>query len=64
MNYFDEISFFNSFNRQKKSEGVNTRKWCKKRGLKEQQLYEMSKLRRQFREILRDHLNLGKQANY
>ncbi|XP_063679581.1 probable ATP-dependent RNA helicase DHX34 [Bolinopsis microptera] len=44
---------------QKKSEGVNTRKWCKKRGLKEQQLYEMSKLRRQFRDILRDHLNLA-----
>ena len=44
---------------QKKSEGANTRKWCRRRGLKEQQLYEMSKLRRQFRQILRDHLNLG-----
>ena len=45
---------------QRKAEGANTRKWCQKRGLKEQQLYEISKLRRQFRQILRDHLNLGK----
>ena len=30
----------------------NSRKWCKKRGLEEQRFYEMTKLRRQFEELL------------
>ena len=30
----------------------NSTKWCKKRGLEEQRFYEMTKLRRQFEELL------------
>ena len=32
----------------------NSRKWCKKRGLEEQRFYEMTKLRKQFEDLLRD----------
>lgn len=31
----------------------STRKWCKRRGLEEQRFYEMSKLKKQFEELLR-----------
>ena len=31
----------------------STRKWCKRRGLEEQRFYEMSKLKRQFEELLK-----------
>lgn len=33
----------------------NSRKWCKRRGFEEQRFYEMSKLKRQFEDILKDH---------
>lgn len=32
----------------------NTKKWCKRRGLEEQRFYEITKLRKQFEELLRD----------
>ena len=35
-------------------ERENSRKWCKKRGLEEQRFYEMTKLRRQFEDLLRE----------
>ncbi len=38
---------------QLKADGRNTRKWCKRRGLEEQRFYEMSKLKTQFKEILK-----------
>ena len=38
---------------QVKSTGENTRTWCKRRGIEEQRLYDITKLRRQFQEILR-----------
>ena len=38
-----------------KSHGSSSRKWCKRRGLEEQRFYEMSKLKRQFESLLRDH---------
>ncbi|KAF4533012.1 hypothetical protein B566_EDAN000703 [Ephemera danica] len=31
-----------------------SRRWCRRRGLEEQRFYEMTKLRRQFKELLRD----------
>ncbi|XP_067667167.1 probable ATP-dependent RNA helicase DHX34 [Haliotis asinina] len=40
---------------QVKAEGRGTKKWCQRRGLEEQRFYEMNKLKRQFRELLRDH---------
>ncbi len=36
-----------------KSDGENTRTWCKRRGVEEQRLYDITKLRRQFQDILR-----------
>jgi hypothetical protein len=36
-----------------KSDGQNTRTWCKRRGVEEQRLYDITKLRRQFQDILR-----------
>ncbi|CAH1796146.1 unnamed protein product [Owenia fusiformis] len=40
---------------QVKAEGRGTKKWCKRRGLEEQRFYEMTKLKQQFKELLRDH---------
>ncbi|XP_071098755.1 probable ATP-dependent RNA helicase DHX34 [Haliotis cracherodii] len=40
---------------QVKAEGRGTRKWCQRRGLEEQRFYEMNKLKRQFRDLLKDH---------
>ncbi|CAD5124250.1 DgyrCDS12547 [Dimorphilus gyrociliatus] len=38
-----------------KAEGSQTKKWCKRRGLEEQRFYELSKLRKQFQQLLQDH---------
>ncbi|CAF3706816.1 unnamed protein product, partial [Rotaria sp. Silwood1] len=48
LNLFDEWIYV-------KSDGQNTRTWCKRRGVEEQRLYDITKLRRQFQEILRDY---------
>jgi ATP-dependent RNA helicase DHX34 len=32
----------------------HSKRWCKRRGLEEQRFYEMTKLRRQFKDLLRD----------
>lgn len=40
---------------QTKSREGSSRKWCKRRGLEEQRFYEMSKLKRQFEQLLQDH---------
>lgn len=39
----------------------STKKWCRRRGLEEQRFYEITKLRRQFEELLKDSelLNIG-----
>ena len=37
---------------QIKAEGRDTRKWCHRRGLEEQRFFEMTKLKRQFQDIL------------
>lgn len=41
------------FSLKVKSDGQNTRTWCKRRGVEEQRLYDITKLRRQFQDILR-----------
>ncbi|XP_058136471.1 LOW QUALITY PROTEIN: probable ATP-dependent RNA helicase DHX34 [Dasypus novemcinctus] len=54
----DPFTLFNVFNAwvQVKSErSKNSRKWCRRRGIEEQRLYEMANLRRQFKELLEDH---------
>ncbi|XP_041090388.1 probable ATP-dependent RNA helicase DHX34 isoform X3 [Polyodon spathula] len=54
----DPFTLLNAFNEwvQVKSErGGTSRKWCRRRGLEEQRLYEMVNLRRQFKELLRSH---------
>ncbi|CAF1168729.1 unnamed protein product [Adineta steineri] len=48
LNLFDEWIYV-------KSDGQNTRTWCKRRGVEEQRLYDITKLRRQFQDILRDY---------
>ncbi|UJR09789.1 hypothetical protein I4U23_014016 [Adineta vaga] len=48
LNLFDEWIYV-------KSDGQNTRQWCKRRGVEEQRLYDITKLRRQFQDILRDY---------
>ncbi|CAF3255377.1 unnamed protein product [Rotaria socialis] len=48
LNVFDEWIYV-------KSDGQVTRTWCKRRGVEEQRLYDITKLRRQFQDILRDY---------
>ncbi|XP_006814920.1 putative ATP-dependent RNA helicase DHX34, partial [Saccoglossus kowalevskii] len=54
----DPFTLLNAFDEwiQVKAGGRNSsRKWCKRRGLEEQRFYEMSKLRQQFKDLLKDH---------
>lgn len=53
----DPFTLLNAFDEwiQVKAEGQATKKWCKRRGLEEQRFYEMTKLKRQFKELLQDH---------
>ncbi|XP_055333449.1 probable ATP-dependent RNA helicase DHX34 [Paramacrobiotus metropolitanus] len=41
--------------RRQTDKNDNTKRWCRKRGVEEQRLYEMTKLTGQFREILQEH---------
>ncbi|XP_053278781.1 probable ATP-dependent RNA helicase DHX34 isoform X2 [Pleuronectes platessa] len=52
---FTLLSTFNAWVEVKKERGGGSRKWCRRRGLEEQRLYEMVNLRRQFKELLRSH---------
>ncbi|XP_015771994.1 PREDICTED: probable ATP-dependent RNA helicase DHX34 [Acropora digitifera] len=53
----DPFTFLNAYDEwlQIKSREGSSRKWCKRRGLEEQRFYEMSKLKGQFEQLLRDH---------
>lgn len=62
----DPFTLLNAFNEwvQVKSErGGTSRKWCRRRGLEEQRLYEMVNLRRQFKELLRSHSLIDTEGN-
>jgi HrpA-like RNA helicase len=52
----DPFTLLNAYNKwlEIKSDEQNSRKWCKRRGLEEQRFYEMTKLRQQFKDILKD----------
>ncbi|XP_066540276.1 probable ATP-dependent RNA helicase DHX34 [Hoplias malabaricus] len=52
---FTLLNTFNAWVQVKSERGGGSRKWCKRRGLEEQRLYEMVNLRRQFKELLRSH---------
>ncbi|KAK9901707.1 hypothetical protein WJX75_009557 [Coccomyxa subellipsoidea] len=51
---FTLLAVFDEWIKVKAARQEPTRKWCKKRGLEEQRLYEMAKLRAQFEGLLRD----------
>ncbi|NXG72543.1 DHX34 helicase, partial [Baryphthengus martii] len=60
---FTLLNIFNHWVQQVKSErGGDSRRWCRRRGLEEHRLYEAANLRRQFRELLRDHQLLEETA--
>jgi hypothetical protein len=50
----DPLTLLNAYNEwvQIKTENGNSIKWCKRRGLEEQRFYEISKLKKQFYELL------------
>ncbi|XP_069842930.1 probable ATP-dependent RNA helicase DHX34 isoform X1 [Dendropsophus ebraccatus] len=52
---FTLLNVFNEWIQIKSSRSNNSRKWCRRRGLEEQRLYEMTNLRRQFKGLLKDH---------
>uniref|UniRef100_A0A665V782 RNA helicase n=1 Tax=Echeneis naucrates TaxID=173247 RepID=A0A665V782_ECHNA len=52
---FTLLSTFNAWVEVKGDRGGGSRKWCRRRGLEEQRLYEMVNLRRQFKELLKSH---------
>ncbi|BDA42246.1 probable ATP-dependent RNA helicase DHX34 [Coccomyxa sp. Obi] len=51
---FTLLAVFDEWIKVKAARHEPTRKWCKKRGLEEQRLYEMAKLRAQFEGLLRE----------
>lgn len=52
---FTLLNTFNAWVEVKEERGGGSRKWCRRRGLEEQRLYEMVNLRRQFKELLKSH---------
>ncbi|XP_007941230.1 probable ATP-dependent RNA helicase DHX34 [Orycteropus afer afer] len=60
---FTLFNIFNSWVQVKSERSSDSRKWCRRRGIEEQRLYEMANLRRQFKDLLEDHgLLAGAQA--
>ncbi len=52
----DPLTLLNAYRawlEEKTSDSSRTKKWCKKRGLEEQRFYEMTKLRQQFKSLLK-----------
>ncbi|XP_029303031.1 putative ATP-dependent RNA helicase DHX34 [Cottoperca gobio] len=65
-NHGDPFTLLNTFNawvEVKGERGGGSRKWCRRRGLEEQRLYEMVNLRRQFKDLLRSHGLLESQSS-
>ncbi|CAH0381764.1 unnamed protein product [Bemisia tabaci] len=55
----DPITLLNAYRewlevKSGKVRGVSSRHWCRRRGLEEQRFYEMTKLRKQFKQLLQD----------
>ncbi|XP_058489600.1 probable ATP-dependent RNA helicase DHX34 [Solea solea] len=60
---FTLLNTFNAWVEVKGERGGGSRKWCRRRGLEEQRLYEMVNLRRQFRDLLKSHSLLESEKN-
>ena len=58
---FTLLNVYDEWLRLKTDRHSNSRKWCKKRALEEERLYEISKLKRQFEDLLSDHKLIEKQ---
>ena len=52
---FTLLNVYDEWLRLKTDRHSNSRKWCKKRAIEEERLYEISKLKRQFENLLSDH---------
>ncbi|XP_072344012.1 probable ATP-dependent RNA helicase DHX34 [Scyliorhinus torazame] len=52
---FTLLNAFEEWLQVKSEKRNNSRKWCRRRGLEEQRLYEMVNLREQFKTLLKDH---------
>ena len=61
----DPLTLLNAFNEwiQVKASHGNSGKWCKRRGLEEQRFYEISKLKKQFLELLQENHLLKKKSD-
>ena len=51
---FTLLNIYNEWLDIKMTDRENSRKWCRRHGIEEQRLYEISKLRNQFKDLLRD----------
>ncbi|BFY97868.1 hypothetical protein BsWGS_00907 [Bradybaena similaris] len=53
----DPFTLLNAFDEwiEVKAQGLGTRVWSRRRALEEQRFYEMTKLKRQFKDLLKDH---------
>ncbi|KAM9481143.1 putative ATP-dependent RNA helicase DHX34 [Clarias gariepinus] len=61
---FTLLNTFNAWVQVKRDREGGSRKWCKRRGLEEQRLYEMANLRRQFKDLLRSHGLVKPESGY
>jgi len=52
---FQLLFIFDSWISLKNDKKVSSKKWCQRRGIEEQRLYEIANLRKQFRDILASH---------
>ncbi|XP_032240622.2 probable ATP-dependent RNA helicase DHX34 isoform X1 [Nematostella vectensis] len=52
---FTLLNAYDEWIQVKSRQGSGSKKWCRRRGLEEQRFYEMSKLKRQFEDLLVDH---------
>ena len=59
---FTLLNIYDEWILVKSDRSANSKKWCRRRGFEEQRFYEISKLRKQFEDILRDH-KLLKETN-
>lgn len=60
---FTLLNTFNAWVEVKGERGGGSRRWCRRRGLEEQRLYEMVNLRRQFKDLLKSHGLLESEDN-
>lgn len=52
---FTLLNVYDEWIQLKADRRSNSRKWCKRRAIEEERLYEISKLKRQFEDLLSDH---------